>query len=222
MQTLNILVKRFKHLGLASNTKKTQAIVCTLGKIRVQLLTDSYTSMCKGVAAREESKWAMLCHMCNKTLQARSLPLHLSSAHDIHQQVVVAKALLEERAGVCYRAIPGGTKESIQCPFPGCLGVLSSPYMLHRHFRGLHSKDSAEIPREGFFPWCELCTMRCNLLSTAYPLSGVYAGSRETNTARLGHYEGHGPKTAVLRQRGVTGESRYVPIFWTEPGQGRW
>ncbi len=66
--------------------------------------------MCKGVAAGEESRRAMVCHVCNKSLQARSLHLHLFSTHDIHQQVVVAEALLEERARVRYRADPGGNK----------------------------------------------------------------------------------------------------------------
>ncbi len=33
--TLNILVKTFKWGGLATNMKKTQAIICTLGKVWV-------------------------------------------------------------------------------------------------------------------------------------------------------------------------------------------
>jgi hypothetical protein len=145
-ETLDILVKIFKHVGLATNTKKTQAMVCMLGRIRVKLPTDSYTRMCKWVSAGEESRRAVVCHVCNKSLKARSLHLHLSSAHNIHQQVVVAEALLEERAGVCYRADPGGTKEPIQCSFPGCPGMLSTPYMLHCHFWDLHPKDTVEIP----------------------------------------------------------------------------
>ena len=40
-EALNILVKTFKSIGLATNTKKTQAMVCTPGKRRVQLPTDS-------------------------------------------------------------------------------------------------------------------------------------------------------------------------------------
>ncbi len=109
-------------------------MVCTLGKIRVQLLSYLYKYMCKGVAVGEESRRAVVCHMCNKTLQARSLHPHLSSAHSIHQQVVVAEALLEERAGVRYWADTGGKKELIQYPFPGCSGVQSSPYMLRWNF----------------------------------------------------------------------------------------
>jgi hypothetical protein len=40
-EALNILVETFRHVDLATNTKKTQAMVCTLGRIRVQLPTDS-------------------------------------------------------------------------------------------------------------------------------------------------------------------------------------
>ena len=39
-EALNILAETFKSIGLATNTKKTQAMVCTPGKIRVQLPTD--------------------------------------------------------------------------------------------------------------------------------------------------------------------------------------
>jgi hypothetical protein len=104
----------------------------------------------------------VVCHVCNKALQTRSLCLHLSSTHDIHQQVVVADALPEERAAAHYRADPGGRKDPIQCPYPGCPGALSSPYMLPCHFRDLHPKDTVEIPREGSFLQCERCTMQCN------------------------------------------------------------
>ncbi len=156
---LNILVKTFKRVGLATNTKKTQAIVCTPGKIWVQLPTDSYRCMREGVAIGEESQRAVVCHVCNKALQARSLCPHLLSAHDIHQQVVVADALLEERAGAHYRADPGGRKDPIQCLHPGCPGMLSSPYMLRQHFWDLQPKDTVEILREGNFPQCERCTI---------------------------------------------------------------
>jgi hypothetical protein len=161
-EALNILVESFKRIGLATNTKKTQAMVCTLGKIRVQLLMDSYRPMHERVATGEESQRAVVCHVCDKALQARSLCPHLLSAHDIHQQVVVVDTLLEEQAGAHYRADPGGRKDPIQCPHPGCPGVLSSPYMLRRHFRDLHPKDTVEILREGNFQWCERCTMQCN------------------------------------------------------------
>ncbi len=84
-EALNILVKTFKRIGLTTNTKKTQAMVCTPGRILSQLPSDSYKCIRKGMAAGEESQRAVVCHVCNKPLQARSLRLHLLSAHDIHQ-----------------------------------------------------------------------------------------------------------------------------------------
>jgi len=139
-EALDILVETFKCVGLATNTKKTQAMVCTLGKIRVQLPTDSYRCLREGVSAGEESKLAVVCHVCEKTLQARSLRSHLESTHDIYQQVVVPNNLLEERAGIRYEAERVGRKTPIKCPFPGCPGKHSSACMVHRHFRDLHPK----------------------------------------------------------------------------------
>jgi hypothetical protein len=52
-EALNILVATVKRTGLATNTKKTQAMVCMPGKIRVQLPTDSYNRLREGVAAGE-------------------------------------------------------------------------------------------------------------------------------------------------------------------------
>jgi hypothetical protein len=145
------------------NTKKTQAMVCTPGRIRVSLPLGSYKRMHEGFAAGGELQRAVVCNVCNRPMKARSLRPRLLSTHNIHQQVVVADALLEEREGVHYRANPGERKDPIHCPFPGCLGVLSSPYMLHHHFRDLHPKDTMEIPREGNFLWCKNCTMKFNL-----------------------------------------------------------
>ncbi len=71
-EALDILVKTFKHVGLAMNTKNTQALVCTPGRIRVQLPADSYKRMRKGVATGEESRRAMVCHVCDKQLQGIS------------------------------------------------------------------------------------------------------------------------------------------------------
>jgi hypothetical protein len=162
-EALNILAKTFKCIGLATNTKKTQAMVCTLGRIQAQPPLDLYKRMREGAATGKDLQRAVVCHVCDKPLQARSLRPYLLSAHDIHQQVVVADALLEEWEGVYYRADPGGRKDPIHCPFPGCPGMLSNPYMLRHHFWDLHLKDTVKIPREGNLLQCKRCTMQCNL-----------------------------------------------------------
>ncbi len=58
-EALDILVETFKRIGLATKTKKTQAMICTPGKIRVQLPKDSYKCMREGVAAggSREGPW---------------------------------------------------------------------------------------------------------------------------------------------------------------------
>ncbi len=161
-EALTLLVATFKRTGLATNTKKTQAMVCTPGRIRLQLLTDLYTHLREGVAAGEETTRAVVCHVCNKTLQARSLRPHLENAHEIYQQVVVPNDLLQERAGIRYKAERVGRKMPVKCPFPRCPGKLSSAYMLCRHFRDLHPMDSVEIWWEGHYPHCKRCAMQCN------------------------------------------------------------
>jgi hypothetical protein len=45
-EALDILVKMFKCVGLATNTKKTQVMICMAGKIQVQLPTDLYRCLC--------------------------------------------------------------------------------------------------------------------------------------------------------------------------------
>jgi L-rhamnose mutarotase len=183
-EALNILGVTFKRTGLATNTKKIQARVCTPGKIRVQLPTDSYNRMREGVAAGEESKRAVVWHVCEKTLQARSLRSHLESTHDIYQQVVVPNGLLEERAGIRYKAERVGCKMSSRCPSPGCPGKLSSACMLRRHFRDLHPTDSVEVPWEGHYPQCERCAMQCNLKYPRHIHSQVCQTGAERRTQR--------------------------------------
>ena len=47
-KALDMLVEIFRRTGLKTNTKKTQAMVCTLGKIRVQLSQNLYRRMREG------------------------------------------------------------------------------------------------------------------------------------------------------------------------------
>ena len=55
-EAFDILVETFKCVGLATYTKKTQAMVCMPGRMRVQLPMDSYKCLREGVAVGEESK----------------------------------------------------------------------------------------------------------------------------------------------------------------------
>ena len=54
-EAFDILVETFKRVGLATYTKKMQAMVCMPGRIRVQLPMDSFKCLREGVAAGKES-----------------------------------------------------------------------------------------------------------------------------------------------------------------------
>ncbi len=97
-QAINILVTTFKHVGLKTNTKKTQAMTCTPGKIWLQLLSNSYRRMCSGCTlAADWDARTVICRECGKDMLASSLGCHLADQHKIYQQQVVAKELLESR-----------------------------------------------------------------------------------------------------------------------------
>ncbi len=103
---LTSLVSLFNHVGLETNVKKTQAMICTPGRISTQLLTNSYH--CKyGYGSYTRGQWdarMVKCRQSQAKMNAGSLSCHLADIHEIYQQTVVAEELLEDQAGVSYRA----------------------------------------------------------------------------------------------------------------------
>jgi hypothetical protein len=95
-------------------------------------------------------------------MQHSSLGCHLADVHNIYQQAVVAEELLEVRDTNTYVADVSYSGTSFNCPYPGCLGVLNSGWMMRRHFRDVHPRDYVELQHEGFYPCCERCEMQCN------------------------------------------------------------
>jgi hypothetical protein len=51
---LDILVDLFAHVGLETNVKKTQTMICTPGRIQTQLPAASYARMREGLTTAEE------------------------------------------------------------------------------------------------------------------------------------------------------------------------
>jgi hypothetical protein len=104
---LTHLVCLFKRIGLQTNTTKTQTMICTPGKIRTQLPTESYRRMRQGqVSASSWNSRNVECRQCGKVLKASSLGRHLADIHNIYQQAVVAEELLEDRPPVLYTVRP--------------------------------------------------------------------------------------------------------------------
>jgi hypothetical protein len=103
---LTHLVHLFECIGLQMNTTKTQTMICTPGRIRTQLPTESYCRMQQGqVSASNWNSCNVDCWQCGKVLKASSLGPHLADVHNIYQQAVVAKELLEDQPPVLYRLV---------------------------------------------------------------------------------------------------------------------
>jgi hypothetical protein len=91
----------------------------------MQLSTESYRQMQQGqVSASEWNSCDVECRQCGKVLKASSLGRHLADVHDIYQQAVVAKELLEDQPPVLYTVRAELHTRALQCPYPGCTGRL--------------------------------------------------------------------------------------------------
>ncbi len=164
---LNSLVSLFECVGLETNIKKMQAMICTPGRISTQLSTDSYHHR-HGYGIQTRAQWdarKVKCRQCQAIANASSLSRHLAELHEVYQQMVVAEDLLDDQAGVLYRAttLPNG---KIPCSFSGCVGELGSSWMLRCHFWDIHPIDLVIAPKKQQFLCCERCGMQVNF---AYP-----------------------------------------------------
>jgi hypothetical protein len=128
-KAINGLVTTFDRVGLETNTKKTQAMTCTPGNIRLQLQTKFYQWMCtRRTPAADWYAHKVTCRECGKDMRASSLGRHLTDLHEIYQQQVVAEELLDRWEGVVYEVLLGhGT---LKCRFPLCKGKLASRWMM--------------------------------------------------------------------------------------------
>ncbi len=141
-------VSTFEHVGLKTNISKMKAMICTPGKIQLQLPADSYRQMRAG--STSAAKWdtrIITCREWGKDIRVGSLSRHLADLHEIYQGQVVAEEILNWHEGVVYMA-----KErhgSLKRPFPHCTGELASRWMMQQHFCDLHPLDYVTVPREG-------------------------------------------------------------------------
>ena len=163
---LDILVSLFAQVGLETNVKKTQAMICTPGRIRTRLPEASYRRMRQGIVSAAEWDTLMVqCQEFNTTISANSMRRHLADQHDIYQGVVMPQEYLNARPSVLYQAHPRYDGK-LTCPVPGCLGILADGWMIRRHFWDLHPFDWVVVPKEGTFPRFKRCSMQ---VSPAYP-----------------------------------------------------
>ena len=142
---LDILVSLFKRVGLETNTSKMQTMICTPGRTRTQLPAESYRQLRQGcVTAAEWNARDVECSRCGKTMRASSLRRHLADMHNVFQQRVVAKEMLEHHPAQTYD-VTNWSLAGFSCPFPGCDGILSGGWMMQRHFWDVHPMDLVPV-----------------------------------------------------------------------------
>ncbi len=78
-----------------------QTMICTPGRIRIQLPEDFYARLRGGTTlAGEWDSRMVVCCQCNASMMANSLRQHLAEQHDTYQAVVVPEDYLVPRAGM--------------------------------------------------------------------------------------------------------------------------
>jgi hypothetical protein len=168
---LTLLVHLFERVGLQTTTSKMQTMICTPGRIMTQLPPQSYCRMQQGrVTASEWNSCDVKCHQYGKELKANSLGRHLADVHDIYQQTVITKELLEVRPPVLYTVSAELHARDLPCPYPGCEGQLWDGWMMQRHFRDVHPMDLVKVPKEGRFDCYEQCGMQVHPLYPCHQL----------------------------------------------------
>jgi hypothetical protein len=84
-RVLDVIVGLFSHVGLETNAQKRQTMICTPGRIRIQLPEDSYARLHGGTtSAGELDSWMVVCCQCNASMMANSLCQHLAEQHDTY------------------------------------------------------------------------------------------------------------------------------------------
>jgi hypothetical protein len=97
-------------------------------------------------------------------MKAGSLGRHLADVHDIYQQTVVPKDLLEDQPPATYIVIARLHDRDLPCPFLECKGQLRDSWMMRRQFRDVHSLNMVVVPKEGKYDQCKWCRMQVNPL----------------------------------------------------------
>jgi hypothetical protein len=145
-QAIDSLVSNFERVGLKTNISKMKAMICTPGKIRLQLPADSYRRMRAGrTLAAEWDTCITSCRECGKDMRASSLSCHLADLHEIYQGQVVTEELLNWREGVMYEVKERHGK--LKFPSHLCTGELAGRWMMRWHFCDLHPLEYVTVQK---------------------------------------------------------------------------
>ncbi len=148
---LNSLVSLFERVGLETNVKKMKTMICPPDQIPTQLSTDSYYCRRHGYGTHTREQWGtrmVECRQCQITMNASSLSCYLADLHEVYQQTVVAEELIDNQAGVLYRATTLANGK-ISCLYPGDTGIkldVETPLPGHTPEQSGNCFEGATVP----------------------------------------------------------------------------
>ena len=83
-KAIDALVTLFEHVGLKTNTTKTEAMVFVPAHIRGPLTEESYQARMSDFHREERKGRRVSCHVCKKEMVVESLKSHLATQHDVY------------------------------------------------------------------------------------------------------------------------------------------
>jgi hypothetical protein len=88
-RAIDLIIELFARVGLETNITKTQAVICTPGRIRIQLPSDSYVRLRRGrITAADWASREVQCLQCEEAfMKASSLQTHLASQHEVTRRL---------------------------------------------------------------------------------------------------------------------------------------
>jgi hypothetical protein len=167
---------------------------------------ESYWRMQWGwVTAGEWNACNVECRQCGKELKASSLGNHLADVHDIYQQAVVAKALLEVRPPVTYTVSMALHDRALSHLYLGCEGHLRDGWMMGRHCWDVHLMDSVKVLRRASLTMANDAECRYILCT---PNTGIPRNAKS-------EWSGNISKRRGYRRHWLSASSSwYVAICW--------
>jgi hypothetical protein len=156
---LDLFADLFARLGLQFNVDKTKFMV-TFGDPPSYPISDEayarrYNPLLPTHRARSITK--VSCPHCNKQINQQYLSTHLRRIHQMYGTTpTIPNSHLQPQ--IYTVSFPTGL-HSLPCPVSNCPAILSSRFLLRRHFCHRHPIDIIKISEEGLLSRCSRCRM---------------------------------------------------------------
>ena len=171
-RSMDIFTEGFLSVGLKMNALKTETMIMTGGKHRLNIRTRAYSRQQtgEGLTFDERRREKVQCDKCGGTVIRPYMKRHQLTEKCIEaaktyepttperDRVEAEQATTPQRdPGLYTVSIPRGGEQKRMCPIPGCEYGTKSPAQMRRHFRQRHLEDTIVIEEEGQLAQCQLC-----------------------------------------------------------------